>query len=72
MAGIKTKNELEFFKNEDSLQQLNLVDVKESTGKWLIYPSLKYKQYWDILIMVLMIYTATVFPVLTCFVDDTT
>ena len=64
VTGAKARDQVQFFKNE------RVTNLKEPTAKWVIYPSYKYKQYWDIYIMVLMIYTATVFPVLTCFVDD--
>ena len=38
-----------------------------SKKPWLIYPRNKYKTWWDIWILLLMVYTATYFPFLICF-----
>lgn len=49
-------------------------DFVESTqlNRWVIYPDSRIKGFWDILIILLMIYTCTVLPFRLAFYDDST
>jgi len=37
--------------------------------EYIIFPNSKYKLYWDFYIFLLLIYTATVLPYVTCFYE---
>jgi hypothetical protein len=48
------------------------IEVVREKQKWLIYPTNKFKYGWDILIIILLVYTALYVPYKVCFIDIST
>jgi hypothetical protein len=56
--------------SDDSDNATNETTSKEPKSSGVIFPSNRIKRVWDLVIMVLLIYTATYVPFRVCFIDD--
>lgn len=48
---------------------MNIEMMEQKKKSWLIYPHDERKMIWDVLIITLLLYTATYFVYSTCFYD---
>ena len=70
-GGVRKKENLGKYVDTGQMGVLDDLIVDELNQKpWLLYPGNKYKNMWDVWILVLMVYTATYFPYLICFKDS--
>lgn len=49
----------------------NEYEEVQQVNKWVILPESKFKAFWETIMILLMIYTATVLPFRLAFYDDT-
>lgn len=76
LGGFKDKSNVNFMQTGNKIQRENAQDSKDKelelrNQRCLILPNNKYKKVWDVLIIVLLIYTAIYIPYKVCFLDTT-
>ena len=71
-SGFRSKLNLSEVENAiDPDEDERVYQKKLNNTKWLMFPKNKFKQGWDIWVMLLLIYTATIVPYTVCFYDET-
>ena len=64
---LKNKRLLETeLKKEEELKE----EENNVPSEYLIYPSNQYKRAWDMIVLVLILYTASWVPIKVCFIDE--